>query len=291
MSPPAWKVKALAFALMESTNLASTALYVHEAWKRLKPKFCQKFLCPDDSRLEIARPLFVWSSISLACTVGFMVVFHVFLSSRICLLGKEYYTKRCLIINSCVFTLFFVALPLIFLFIFYYRASGIETEEAAEVIFLVVWIALTIASMAAVCLCTQWCVNGDHPQKKDAAAISQSAVMQIPVLNVWMLWHMSEKSPELKSFHYMHVFGLRFFEDIPEVIIASIDLYFFGGSWFAIFDLLASLGEILFWLVPWLLTKIAWLLTEIAPWFNSTMKNFANQDEEEGRDEARENET
>ena len=63
--------------------------------------------------------------------------------------------------------------------------------------------------------------------------------------------------------HESHVwfkFMLRIFQDLPEVVIGAVDIYFFGQSWFATFDLAMSAVEIFVHFV----LKLAKQLNEVA---------------------------
>ena len=88
------------------------------------------------------------------------------------------------------------------------------------------WLMLSITSARA----------ADREQRQLAAA-------QLPILGSALPFILS-KEDLLKVTAGQHARRrcLRWVEDIPDVVLSSIDMCFFGGSWFALFDLVLSIA-------------------------------------------------
>jgi len=81
---------------------------------------------------------------------------------------------------------------------------------------------------------------------KDALA-KRVAMMAVPMLNIYVSWRMgAEAAAEVKdTIKPMFVF-LRIANDLPELICNILDMYFFGVTWSAAFDLTTSTLEMLY---------------------------------------------
>eukprot|EP00419_Tripos_fusus_P055905 CAMPEP_0172807338 /NCGR_PEP_ID=MMETSP1075-20121228/6938_1 /TAXON_ID=2916 /ORGANISM="Ceratium fusus, Strain PA161109" /LENGTH=358 /DNA_ID=CAMNT_0013646307 /DNA_START=141 /DNA_END=1217 /DNA_ORIENTATION=+ len=94
-----------------------------------------------------------------------------------------------------------------------------------------------------------------HPVSVDdlrngAPDTRRTMMMAIPVLNVYAAWKMgAENAVETRTTIGPVCRALRIVGDIPEVVFSCLDMYFFGISWFAVFDLVTSTMEVAYHLI------------------------------------------
>eukprot|EP00438_Fugacium_kawagutii_P012921 Skav226144 [mRNA] locus=scaffold1065:65759:66871:- [translate_table: standard] len=257
--------------LIESTNLASTALYVYEAFNRAA--------IVQDNQLT-AKILLVASAVSLAATFWWMVVGHWRTHNDWNGLSILF---QCLL-NFC----FACAFPLAFGLII---VPGVLTEDP--------WIPLDIQSTVAAVILTVWAVFvllclglrvKVHGRLNDCSSTcccccfrwgfeskeeQQSAMMQLPVLGFFLVWKMTpEQVRNVRETTHSYKIVLRIIEDIPETVIAGIDLYVFGGSYFAILDLALSTLEIFIYLTMPFARLIVYIFVVIGRCFYNVAKGI-----------------
>lgn len=108
-------------------------------------------------------------------------------------------------------------------------------SNAIEGVLLIFWI-----SVAWVVLLWRGCMQAGASEER------RSAMLQVPLFGVWVI---SKLTPEKFKTHqekfWAYKVGLRFLEDIPQAIVAGIDLCLCDGSYFAVLDLSLSVLSIL----------------------------------------------
>merc|ERR1711956_80023 len=98
------------------------------------------------------------------------------------------------------------------------------------------WVMTAILVIAVVCLAM---VAGHEAMR--GPVTTRAVMMAIPVLNVYAAWKMgAAPAVETRTTIDPVCKALRIVGDIPEVIFSCLDMYFFGISWFAVFDLVTS---------------------------------------------------
>jgi len=81
---------------------------------------------------------------------------------------------------------------------------------------------------------------------KDALA-KRVAMMAVPMLNIYVSWRMgAEAAAEVTDTIKPMLVLLRIANDLPELICNILDMYFFGVTWSAAFDLTTSTLEMLY---------------------------------------------
>lgn len=87
----------------------------------------------------------------------------------------------------------------------------------------------------------QTMVSGMGKGMDEVTSVIQLAALEIPLFNALVAWQLKEKDVErLNQTRISLDRGLRLVEDLPEVMIGAIDIYFFGASWFATLTMLMS---------------------------------------------------
>lgn len=114
--------------------------------------------------------------------------------------------------------------------------------------------------LESLCLCSIIC---------NKEPLGPSAAFDVPLVGCCAAALQPPKTlREVVAFRDQHCYGclLRVVQDIPGILLSSIDLVSFGPSWYAIFKLSASASALLFFLLlvltratPTLLAKIAFL--------------------------------
>lgn len=85
------------------------------------------------------------------------------------------------------------------------------------------------------------------PGAEKEAVVTKGAALEIPCFNALMAVHLTEDEvEELQVFRGPLSTGLRVVEDIPELLIGGLDLYYFGGAWYAWLGIMCSTIMILF---------------------------------------------
>jgi len=244
--------------LVESTNLASTALYVYEAFHRAADR--------KDNQL-MAEILLVASAVSLAATFWWMVFGHWRTQMQETLHEQHRRYKFQCLLNLC----FACGFPLAFGLIIF---RGVLTEDP--------WMPLDIQSMVAAVILTVWAASillclglrvKMHDRFFKSKEEQQSAMMQLPLLGFLLVWKMTPgQLRTVRETTSSYKIVLRIIEDIPETIIAGIDLAVFGGSWFAIFDFVLSTLEILMYLTMPIARLLICILVGIGKCFYNVAK-------------------
>ena len=137
------------------------------------------------------------------------------------------------------------------------------------------WWPITLAmwevSVLAFLLCRS-CRNRQELGKPDGAIDNfstvqrRSAATEIPIWGAFIICRMEPGAiQEMEDFKTRVLrTGLRLTEDVPQVIMSIIDLYFFRGTWFAALNLLTSFAQILVGLIPRIVYGlIPWIVATI----------------------------
>ena len=170
----------------------------------------------------------LWSlgTVSLAMTIAWTVLFHVRLVRK-----DQGYLNRCFVIT---FASTFAVLMLLFgtILILGFQGTGPAT--------------VVMALMVPMMLLTTWLFHAaivvsfhGRPQLQDAV---KSASMELPLFNVLVACNLEgeEEVERLQKDRDPLEKGLRLFEDIPELTLGFVDIFFFKWSWFAFASLAMS---------------------------------------------------
>ena len=220
------KSKAVALHLMEIVDTFTTCLYVwYLVWRMCEIDF-------------VRACLFLGEMASLAFSFFYVIVVHLHgcdcACSKLC---------SCKVWACCVLQL------ILFPIIAFYAADRPRDchPDYWWLTSLVAW----YVSVLAFLLCRS-CSKSGGAIDSFSTIQRRSAATEVPIWGALIIYRMEPGAiQEMEDFKTRVLrTGLRLTEDVPQVIISIIDLYFYRGQWCAALNLLTSFAQILVGLIP-----------------------------------------
>ncbi|CAE7305217.1 Tspear, partial [Symbiodinium necroappetens] len=187
--------------------------------------------CTDIGCFPLATGLWFFSLLSLGLTIAWTAAFYTRAMQNRLVLQKQLWRWR-----ACVFM---TALGILMFIIYMIGFVGGSISVLAQAVLnpllvLAAWV------MALAVVFT--------PGAAKEANVSKAAAMELPFFNALLAMYLTgDEVEELQKMREPLSTGLRLVEDIPELVIGGLDLFYFGGdAWYAWLGIGCSFTMILF---------------------------------------------